>query len=584
MVRAESRERRRARSLTLVALLAALPYVNSISGQFTFDDAAVVRDNPNVMQLDAPLGPLLLGLRPPLIWYRPLTMLSYRLNAWAGRSPFGFHLVNVFLHVLVSLLVFELAALWTGHGLAAFATAALFAVHPIHTEAVSSVVGRAELLAALFVFASLLAAARIRARGSCGWIAASMAWLLLGLFAKESAVASIPLTAVVCRRPGQELAWRRVAGIAVLLLCASLPYLYLRKLVVGAVTLPALPDFLSNPAAYSPWPVRLATALVVVSQYLSQLLLPVRLYADYSFDHVPVVLSPTDPRLLAALAGLGTIGVVLLIRRRKEPVLVDASIFFILSLALTSNALFTIGTIRADRLLYLPSFGFCLALGWLVAQWARVRYPLAAAVLVLTLGVLSLRTVLRNQDWHDDCALFLSAIRAGTGSAKSYLNAGVCFQEAGDFDLAAAHFRRALEIYPQYRDAAFGIGYTYERKGNDALALKWYRRTMDMPGGYAKASLNTGWVLYRRGDAAGAETAFRSGLQIEPESPDILVGLAFARLVQNDRESAAALIRRAMPLATGNPELVKLVRQATDVLERGETRIAEPWESPGSDP
>ncbi len=560
---------RRARFLVLTALLAALPYLNSLSAGFTFDDAAVVRDNPAVMHPDAPLRPLVLGVIDRLVWYRPLTMLSYRANAAATRTPFGFHLVNVLLHVVISMLVFELAALWVGHGFAAFATAALFAVHPIHTEAVSSIVGRAELMAALFVFGSLLAIGRVRECGSVGWIVASVGCFLLGLLSKESAVVGLPLAVVVCRRSAQQLSWPRVGVLIALLLVAAMPYLYLRGIVVGALTLPAMPDFLSNPVAYSPWPVRLAMFLVIASKYSLLMFAPIRLYADYSFNHLPVVSDPTDPRLVGAVIGLAFVAVVLFLVRRREPLLLVASIFFFLPLGLTSNIGFAIGTIMAERLLYLPSFGFCFGLGVVLARWAKSRGPLVVTVLILCVAVLSLRTVLRNEDWQDDCSLFLSAIRSGTGSAKSYLNLAVCYQDHGELDTALTYFGRALDIYADFPDAAFGIGFVHELKGDEDLALEWYRRTLGMAGGYAKAHLNTGSILYQRGDAVAAEREFRSGLEAEPENPRLLLGLALARLVQNDRDSATVLLQRATALAGDNPRLAGMVRDAAGMLKNG---------------
>src|SRR5512143_1191776 len=149
-------DRRRARwAFAAIALLAALPYLNALGGDFVFDDVGVIRDNPAV-QRDAPWRVFTTVYEPGAL-YRPLTMLSYVANARADRGPLGFHAVNVALHVAVAIAFYALALQLLAAPHAAWIAAALFAVHPIHTEAVSGIVGRAELLAALAGLAALLA-------------------------------------------------------------------------------------------------------------------------------------------------------------------------------------------------------------------------------------------------------------------------------------------------------------------------------------------------------------------------------------------------------------------------------------------
>lgn len=553
----------------LVALLAAIPYLNGLRGEFTFDDAAVVRENPHVMDSRSAIRPLLFGANYPLIPYRPLTMLSYRASAWVSPAAPGFHLANVLLHVLVSIAVLHLAGLWTAPGYAAFAAAGLFAVHPVHTEAVTSIVGRAELLAALLVFAGLLAAARVGSRRSGLWLAASAGCVALGLFAKESALAAIPLAALVCRRPAQRLPWPAVVRTCSVLAVACLPYFALRKAVVGSLGLPSPPDILSNPLAHAPLAQRAATALVVMSEYLAQMLFPVRLYADYSYNHVPVADSVLDPRLLTAAALLGAIAGWIVLRRHTARNLGIAAAFFFVPLVLVSNVFFSVGTIKAERLLYLPSFGFCLAAGHLLSAASRRNFGLATFALVSILGAMSARTFIRNRDWRDNFTLFSSALQAGTMSAKSYYNVGVCYGDRGGYDAAIAHFRRALDIYDGYADAAFGIGYMHELKGEDPLALRWYDRTIAINPRYPKAHLNTGSIRYRHGDHAGAESAFRAGLAIDPNGPRLLVGLALTRLARGDRDAAAAALARAEVVAGEDPKVAAMLAEAGAKMRGG---------------
>ena len=174
-----------------------VPYLNSLSNGFAFDDPDVVRDNPMITE-NAPAA-LLHTVYYPGALYRPVTMLTYMANHQVSPDPFGFHLVNILLHALVTLAVLALARELLGSLLAATVAAALFAVHPVHTEAVSNVVGRAELLAAFLVLVTLLAeiAPRAPTGRAMGLHLAALLAFAAGLLAKESAFTAIALIAIV---------------------------------------------------------------------------------------------------------------------------------------------------------------------------------------------------------------------------------------------------------------------------------------------------------------------------------------------------------------------------------------------------
>ncbi len=475
MMVAQTEHHRGGRAALLIGALAVLPYMNSLQCGFTFDDEGVIWNNPLVTGPSASALRLVTTVRylgAPL--YRPVTMLTYLADARPSESPFGYHLVNLVLHVLVTLAVLRLAWILLDSPVGAMATAALFAVHPIHTEAVTSIVGRAELLVALFVFAALLAslwAAQRRGTASRGWLLVSLLALALGLLAKESALSAVPLAPIA-------YVWTRRRYGATVRAAVFLPYLLLavtyvvaRLLVVGALGLLQPPDFAVNPLAYVPVLPRAATALVILWQYLSALALPILLSADYSFNQIPVVASAFDPRLVVALAGFVALAVVLAACIRRAPALIWAAAFLFVPLALTANVLFPIGTIKAERLLYLPSFGWCLAGGWIAMQGrGRRGSGWSVAMIALVVAAYAGRTWVRNRDWQDNVTLFAATVQDSPASAKAHYNLGVAYDHAGLIEAAMPHFRQAFAIDPTYADAAFGVGRMYEKKGLDAAA------------------------------------------------------------------------------------------------------------------
>ncbi len=555
----------------LIGLLAVLPYLNSLRGDFTFDDLGVIREDPLITGASASVAQLFTTVFPAGWWYRPITMLTYLITVRLGYGVIGYHVVNVGLHALVTIFTFYLARILLESTLAAALTAILFAVHPIHTEAVSSIVGRAELLAALSVLGSLLALVRATQRDGRArivWAAVSAGILAIGCLTKESAFVAIPLCAVVYLwlhpPPGLKHSFALLAPY----LAVAIGYLWVRILVVGSVTLPAKPDLLDNPLAYVPLLPRLETALVVLWHYLALLTVPVRLSADYSYNEVPVVASALDPRFIGALALFVGLTIGLVLSHKRAPALALAAAFFTVPLALTANILFPIGTIKAERLLYLPSLGWCLACAWLIThvpERQRGRYlALATLVVVAFAG----RTCIRNRDWQSNLALFTATVQTSPHSAKAQHNLAVAYEQRGDVDNAMLHFRAALAIYPPYEWAAFGIGKMYEEKGLDNGALEWYATATRLNDHLTLAHLNSGAIYYKRGDLAAAEKDFHAGLESEPDNPRLLIGLALVRLAQDDRAEAQTLINRAESHAGSDPEFPKLLAEARHAIEQ----------------
>ena len=201
--------------LAAALLLALVAYANALGNGFVLDDVGVIVENPLVHQgADVwtvftsgywPSGASGVSTDPTL--YRPLVILSYVLNgSGPGLNATAFHAVNLALHVLATALVFLLALRIFESAMGSLAAAAVFAVHPVHTEAVTGIVGRADVLATVFFLASFLVLRRRaafvdaeqsrRLHVALGWgLAGAVAWLC-GLFSKEIA-ATLPLVLVL---------------------------------------------------------------------------------------------------------------------------------------------------------------------------------------------------------------------------------------------------------------------------------------------------------------------------------------------------------------------------------------------------
>lgn len=556
-----------------VAVLAVLPYLNGLRNDFCFDDIAFIRNNFLITGPRASALALLTAVMHPGL-YRPVTMLTYLANARLGESPVGYHVVNIVLHMLVTVLVFRLARVLLNSDVGAAITAALFAVHPVHTEAVTYIVGRAELLAALFSLMAILTLVQATAdarRLHSGWLAASLGCVALGVLAKESAFTAIPLCATVYLWVRRKRGVGQMARLMVPYALLALGYLVLRRLVIGSLTLSTPPDLLDNPLAHVPLQPRLETAFVILWQYLAQLTMPLRLSPDYSYNAIPVVASVLDPRFIGAAAVLTLLTVGLLLCVRRAPALVLAAVFLAIPLSLTANILFPIGTIKGERLLYLPSLGWCLACAWAIMRVPeRLRARTLALATLVVVGF-AVRTWARNRDWQNNFTLFSAAAQVAPNSAKVHCNLAVALDDRGNVDQAMLSYRKALAIYPPFAWAAFGIGRVYEEKGLDNAALDWYEKATQLNGHLTRAHHNLGEIHSRHGDFAAAEAALRTGLESEPTDPRLLVDLALVRLQLGNRADATALLDRAAPYADGAPDVAKELADARRAVEQAGT-------------
>lgn len=565
------------RTLVLLAcpLLAILLYLPTLGHDFVFDDRAVIAQNP----LMSTPGSLVRIVASPY-WpdrehgrslYRPLTSVSFSLNrvAAGGLYPLAFHLVNILLHgaatFLVTLLAFEALPGLRGPLVAG----ALFAVHPVHVEAVAGIVGRSEILAACGVLGAVLAhRVAQRASGHAGalWMGAAWAASFLGMLAKESATVAVVLCGLTDRAfPTAGPAGRRrliglYAGHAAILGL----YLLVRARVLGGLGTGEPIPFVDNPAASAgPLAGRL-TALGAVARYAVLLLWPRRLSADYSYDQIPVVGSFANPLvaagLLLVLAAAGG-GAWLL---RRAPVWGYGLLWVAVSASLTTNLIFFIGTLLAERLMYLPSAGLCLLAGCAaVAAGAGRRGALATAGLVLAVAAGAARTLHRLPEWKDDFALYESAARVSPRSTRIRYNLGNAFLRRGEYTPAEENYRAALAIYPEFLDARVNLGMALLQQGRPREALGLLESAVASKPRDPDLLVNLGAAHRALGDDGRAADEFRKALDLDPESARAWNNLGSVKLRAGDVAGAIVDLETAVRLA---PDLAVFHLNLADAL------------------
>ena len=439
-------------SLATVVVVAALAYANALGNGFVLDDGAIIHTNPLVTSpaqawraFVSPYWPEGIGAGQ----YRPLGILSFALD-WliAGGDPRWFHAVNVLWHVAASALVWVLAAEVLAPA-AALIAGVVFAVHPVHVEAVANVVGRLECMAAAFVLVALLAHRRDH------WSAPVL--FALGLLSKESAIVFLALAAA--NDFLLEADWRTtlrmrrsryVAYGLVLLAYASVLLAVFRDREVAIQAKVLTGATLAE---------RLTLVAKVLPHYVRLLVAPSQLSASYA----PNVIAPDTHRSASIALGVAivigvAIGAVATARSRRWPLMAFALLWVPITISPVSNVLFASGVLLAERTLYLPSVGLCLAVGAIADRFVRTRPAAVAIVAAAAIVMLAARTWTRTPVWRDDRAFLLTLLADHPESYEAHLTAGRVLHGAGRLDEAERELTIARRLFARdpmvYREAA----------------------------------------------------------------------------------------------------------------------------------
>ena len=524
------------RATLALLLLAVVPYLNALTAGFTFDDGVVVRDDPRLASPER-AGELLTSghFGAPLATaknYRPVALLTFALQRWTtGKDPLPFHAVNVALHAATTLL---LAAWLLSLGMPrgpSLAASALFAALPVHAEAVTGVVGRFELLVALFVFASALLFRRATdgPRLAPFPYAAAILAFLAALLSKEHAVVLPGVVAL-----GELLRRDAVEPLAARLRRKALPFAGLfvplaafaafRILFVGSGLVGGKGSFfdLDNPLAPLPGPLRAANALVLLLRYVAQAFVPLGLSADHSAHALDLVSSLSDPRALAGLAGVALLAGAGLAAARRNPLVALGTGLFLGAFLPTSNLLFPIGTIYADRLAYLPSAGLLAAAAGAVAAAPRLSGAFRTALLAVVVAAYAGATIARNEVFRDDESLFADTVAKAPRSARARYCVAIEAWGRGETLRAEKSVRQAVAIFPRYYDAWTLLGLAADRDGRRDEARRCVREALRIKPDDERSIRALAQIEEESGRVAEAERVLLDGLRRFPRSQPLL--------------------------------------------------------------
>jgi tetratricopeptide (TPR) repeat protein len=492
-----------------------------------------------------------------------------------GLRAFGYHLANVVLHALVVCAAFLLTKRMFQNRDLALMAAVLFAIHPIHTEAIAWVGASPDLELSLFyllTFWLFLAVARPGGRFSYIAQLAMAGSFVLTIFSKEQAV-TLPVLATVYEHfyradRGETRPAQKVRRYAVLWLL-TVAYLLFRVRVLGALSSGSSAHRLTSYQTF-------VSAIALLGQYLWKLLWPVDLRVFCPFHKSSGMF---DPAVLGGVAGLVVCGVLFFFLWRRAKPLSFGLLWILVLLAPVLNARWMPVFAFAERYLYLPSVGFCWLLGWgLLRLWARAsaRSAVWSRALAIALGILaalcSLRIITRNRDWQNNFALYTNILAACPDATYIRRDLGATYWQMGEVESAEREWRETLKVAPQYSNAWSSLGLLYLKKQNYAQAIEFFKKALEFEPGNSEARLYLGVAYMDTHSLELAEPELRTAVSLVPLSSNSRNALGKLYLEEGRAAEAEEQFRRSVEI---EPNIMAYGSLGLIHWQRGEAKLAE---------
>ena len=508
---------------TLFAL-SIVSTITSIGNQFVQDDRPIISENALVHSLR--IWPLFVQAYWPAPYprelYRPLTSTLFAME-WVsgGGRPVAFRMVSILLALAATVAIFGLARRVLTPG-AAWLAAALFAVHPVHVEAVAVAVNQSELVVGALL--ALMVTAYIDQRRSGA--AASLQWITLIAFGylaaalfKEHALLlpalmiAAELTVIDDRRPWRE----RISALRpffLVLILVAVSFLAIRNAALegdikGSFTAEALGGLGFGRRAL--------TMLGVVPEWVRLLVWPAHLQADYSPGEIVAATHWGMTQTLGALALIATIALAWLCRK-AQPTITFGILWTGVALSLVSNMIISTGIVLAERTLFLATGGVVIAaagplwsLGSALYRRGSLGRIAAVCALMALLGLGAARSAARQRVWHDLVTLWNQTVIDAPDSYRAQQAFGSVLFELKSEREAVGHYLRAIALYPKAWPLLLDYADKLRERGHCDAALRYYRMVLELTPQQSGPRASEVACLIYTGDYAKASREARIG-------------------------------------------------------------------------
>lgn len=558
----------------LLAAAGILVYLNALRGQFIWDDYALVAENTYIKNwhfihniFSADIGK---GYGIAYGYYRPLLLLTHVLEYHAWQlHVIGYHAVNIGLHICVSWALFYLMRMLLIHETAAFFAALLFIVHPVHTESIAYISGRAEPLAGLFILLTLIFyISAIRARDTAPnpdtpylpprirFFFFASASFALALLSKENSLIT-PLVLL-----GYHIAYKKRLCVLPLLAMSG---------IVGIYTLIRSHVLMGKPLVSVSWyelGTRLPAFFAAITEYARLLFAPLNLRMEYG-EYLQF--GYTDPRVILGIL-LALILCAFIIKKRHNSPAMFSCAFSCIAFLPVSNLLHPMAFFIAEHYLYLPSMGICMLLAACISKITpQKKYYLAYSMLSILIIIYGYVTITQNNYWKDYASFSLRTLRHTPKSLRILNNLSVYYNTIDKKQEAIRINKHILRLYPHNAIAYCNLSDIYLSLGKKETAVQLLKKALQTHTTGTRASLRLADIYRDTGKYRDAICLYRKTLRDAPYDMRAYNNLGTVYMLLNKPIQAMQIFTRALDAGIYNsPEIYHNIGLLC--LDRGKTK------------
>ena len=495
----------------IIIVVGCVVYANSLNGKFIWDDNFLVKDNTYIKDgshiksiftknIGAGAGR---SFKP----YRPIQMCTYLIDYFLwGLYARGYHITNTILHIFVALAIYFLLNILYKERLLSLLTSLFFVVHPIHTEAVSYISGRADSLSALFMILCFISYLKYIETKKMNVFILMLTTYIVAVFSRETSL-TLPVLLLLYhysfKNKPEIKAFFSIISIAIF-------FILLRNFALSSLEFPGFtPSTLMQ---------RIPGFFVALTSYVRLLFLPFDLHMGYGYQFFSFL----DLKALMGIIIFCSLSVYLFKRRNKKGVIYFGISWFFIMLLPQSN-LYPVGAYMAEHWLYLPSVGFFLVFASLLSNICKSKkgkiFGIISIVSLLTFY--SCLTVKQNNYWKEPIIFYETTLKYVSDNPKLYNNLGNLYRDEGNPEKAISLFKKAIKLKTDNATAHNNLGNAYIDIGKIEQAIASYNKAIGIDPNHTMSYYNLGIAYNKIGRKEKAILAYKKVVKLNPNDRDV---------------------------------------------------------------
>ncbi len=495
-------------------------------------------------------------------YWRPMLLVSFSLDYHIAKlSPFIYHLQNFLWHFLSALLVYLIILKLFKNKLAAFFSALIFIVHPLQTEAVAYVAGRADPMhSAFLLFSFWFFLKYILGKASSKYLFFSLLLFSLALLTKERAIVFPALLVLyfITISPEKILDdWKNKLRIILPFFVLALIYFVLRLTLLHFTDTFDLGQ--PNNIGAANFGEKLLSYFKGLSVYFGLLFWPAKLYMEKT---IALPKSFFDFSVIFGFILTLSSVIIIFFSLKKNKIMAFGLLWFWITF-FPSFYIYPIQGLLYEHWLYFPLIGLLICFliplfDYFQKSSKIVKLSILSLLTIFILG-LGTRTIIRNNDWQNPIAFYEKNVSLGGYSSRVYTNLGMAYSEAGKNSEAINTYQKAIRIDADIFQPWYDMGNSLTALGKTEEAVSVYQKAIDINPFFVPAYNNLAKILTEQKKLDKAIEFLQKGEEKNPDNIHLLYNLGIVYRQQGNKIQAKKYFQKALALDPTNADLIKIV-------------------------